>query len=99
MNVIFDLGGVVLRWRPDEVIARISGDPRVRESFLKHHADFFDPAMWQSYKDRLLSGHIHDFYAYDASERFVNRYGTGAQGTAAEHPTEQVTTTLQRAAA
>ncbi|MGM3275132.1 bifunctional isocitrate dehydrogenase kinase/phosphatase [Ralstonia sp. 24A2] len=75
------------------------GDPRVRESFLKHHADFFDPAMWQSYKDRLLSGHIHDFYAYDASERFVNRYGAGAQGTAAEQTTEPVTTTLQRAAA
>ncbi|MCK4117208.1 bifunctional isocitrate dehydrogenase kinase/phosphatase [Ralstonia pseudosolanacearum] len=67
------------------------GDPRVREAFLRHHADFFDPAMWQAHKARLLSGQTHDFYAYDASERFVNRYGDSAPGNAA--------TPLRRAAA
>ena len=67
---------------------------RVREAFLKHHADFFEASMWQGYKDRLLSGQMHDFYAYDAAERFVNRYGASAPDNAA-----QDNATLQRAAA
>ncbi|MGL6156839.1 MAG: isocitrate dehydrogenase kinase/phosphatase-domain containing protein, partial [Ralstonia mannitolilytica] len=78
---------------PETYRTFLLGDPRVREAFLKHHADFFDPAMWQAYKDRLLSGQTHDFYAYDASERFVNRYGAKAPDGDA-----QDSSTLQRAA-
>jgi isocitrate dehydrogenase kinase/phosphatase len=37
------------------------GDPRVRAAFMRHHPDFFDAAMWQHHKDRLLAGHVHDF--------------------------------------
>ncbi|AOK17923.1 bifunctional isocitrate dehydrogenase kinase/phosphatase [Burkholderia cepacia] len=50
------------------------GDPRVRDVFMKHHADFFDPALWQASKDRLLQGELPDFYPYDASLRFSVRY-------------------------
>ncbi|MCO8644700.1 bifunctional isocitrate dehydrogenase kinase/phosphatase [Burkholderia multivorans] len=50
------------------------GDPRVRAAFLKHHADFFDPALWQASKDKLLQGELPDFFPYDASLRFCARY-------------------------
>ncbi|PRG26722.1 bifunctional isocitrate dehydrogenase kinase/phosphatase [Burkholderia multivorans] len=50
------------------------GDPRVRAAFLKHHADFFDPALWQASKDKLLQGELPDFFPYDASLRFCVRY-------------------------
>ncbi|RQT62062.1 bifunctional isocitrate dehydrogenase kinase/phosphatase, partial [Burkholderia cepacia] len=50
------------------------GDPRVRDVFMKHHADFFDPALWQASKDKLLQGELPDFYPYDASLRFSVRY-------------------------
>ncbi|MGU7781282.1 bifunctional isocitrate dehydrogenase kinase/phosphatase [Burkholderia sp. PU8-34] len=50
------------------------GDPRVRDVFLKHHADFFEPALWQASKDKLLQGELPDFYPYDASLRFCIRY-------------------------
>ncbi|QGR87960.1 bifunctional isocitrate dehydrogenase kinase/phosphatase [Burkholderia multivorans] len=50
------------------------GDPRVRAAFLKHHADFFDPALWQASKDKLLQGELPDFFPYDASLRFCIRY-------------------------
>ncbi|MGU7771383.1 bifunctional isocitrate dehydrogenase kinase/phosphatase [Burkholderia sp. MR1-5-21] len=50
------------------------GDPRVRDVFLKHHADFFEPALWQASKDKLLQGELPDFYPYDASLRFCVRY-------------------------
>lgn len=50
------------------------GDPRVRTAFLRHHADFFEPALWQDSKDKLLQGELPDFYPYDASLRFCVRY-------------------------
>ncbi|WP_423379927.1 bifunctional isocitrate dehydrogenase kinase/phosphatase [Burkholderia sp. LMG 32019] len=50
------------------------GDPRVRDVFMKHHADFFDPALWQASKDKLLQGELPDFYPYDAALRFSVRY-------------------------
>ncbi|HDR8970861.1 TPA: bifunctional isocitrate dehydrogenase kinase/phosphatase [Burkholderia vietnamiensis] len=50
------------------------GDPRVRTVFMKHHADFFDPALWQASKDKLLQGELPDFYPYDTSLRFCVRY-------------------------
>ena len=29
------------------------GDARVREVFMKHHADLLDVAFWQGHKDRI----------------------------------------------
>lgn len=60
---------------PETYRTFLLGDPRVRAAFLRHHADIFEPAMWQGHKTLLQEGHVHDFYAYDASERFINRYG------------------------
>jgi putative hydrolase of the HAD superfamily len=31
LNLVFDLGGVVVRWDPDAIIAGVFSDPRVRE--------------------------------------------------------------------
>ncbi|VWC33348.1 bifunctional isocitrate dehydrogenase kinase/phosphatase protein [Burkholderia aenigmatica] len=50
------------------------GDPRVRDVFMKHHADFFDPALWQASKDKLIQGELPDFYPYDTALRFCMRY-------------------------
>lgn len=74
---------------PETYRTFLLGDHRVRAAFLRHHADFFDPAMWQSHKDRLLSGQIHDFYAYHSAERFVHRYGD-ARGLDAHAPARRV---------
>jgi len=50
------------------------GDPRVRTVFMKHHADFFEPALWQASKDKLLQGELPDFFPYDVALRFRVRY-------------------------
>ncbi|MBH9551463.1 bifunctional isocitrate dehydrogenase kinase/phosphatase [Inhella gelatinilytica] len=47
------------------------GHPGVREPFMKHHADLLDPAYWQGHKDKILAGHVHDVFPYDASRRFA----------------------------
>jgi isocitrate dehydrogenase kinase/phosphatase len=48
------------------------GDPRVRSIFMKHHADLLDVTFWQSHKDRILDGYVHDVFPYDRSRRFKN---------------------------
>jgi isocitrate dehydrogenase kinase/phosphatase len=50
------------------------GDPTVRRYFMRHHADIFDPALWQRHKEQLLKGELPDFFPYDSSMRFCNRY-------------------------
>ena len=47
------------------------GNPAVREVFMKHHADLLDAAFWQGHKDRILAGHVHDVFPYDAHKRFA----------------------------
>jgi isocitrate dehydrogenase kinase/phosphatase len=48
------------------------GNDRVRELFLKHHADLLDAAFWQAHKERILAGHVHDVFPYDEAKRFAN---------------------------
>ena len=49
------------------------GNPAVREVFMRHHADLLDPAFWQSHKERILAGHVHDVFPYDREKRFARR--------------------------
>ena len=46
------------------------GHPGVREVFMKHHADLLDPEFWQGHKERILAGHVHDVFPYEAHKRF-----------------------------
>ena len=59
---------------PETFRTFLLGDPRVRHYFLRHHPDFFDPALWQLRKDQLSRGEIPDFYPYDSAIRFCVRY-------------------------
>jgi len=46
------------------------GHPGVREPFLRHHGDLLDPLFWQTHKERIMAGHVHDVFPYDAHKRF-----------------------------
>jgi len=78
---------------PETYSTFLLGDPTVRRHFLRHHADFFDPQLWQKHKEMLLKGELPDFFPYDRSMRFCNRFPTrfaamhAAQGTPDEHST------------
>ena len=53
---------------------------------MKHHADFFDPALWQASKDKLIQGELPDFYPYDTALRFcvsTARFGATDQNDGA----------------
>jgi len=51
------------------------GNPLVRAEFMCHHADLLDVAFWQSHKDRLAAGHVHDVFPYERARRFHIRAG------------------------
>lgn len=60
------------------------GNQAVREVFMKHHADLLDPAFWQAHKERILAGHVHDVFPYDAHRRFrPERRAADAEAAAA----------------
>lgn len=47
------------------------GNPAVRSVFMQHHADLLDAAFWQTHKDRIAAGHVHDVFPYEREKRFV----------------------------
>jgi isocitrate dehydrogenase kinase/phosphatase len=57
---------------PETFAPFLLGNPDIREVFMKHHADLLDPAFWQSHKERILAGYVHDVFPYDAERRFRN---------------------------
>jgi isocitrate dehydrogenase kinase/phosphatase len=46
------------------------GNDAVRSVFMQHHADLLDAAFWQSHKDRIKAGHVHDVFPYERDKRF-----------------------------
>jgi isocitrate dehydrogenase kinase/phosphatase len=67
---------------PEEITTWLLGDPRVREPFMRHHADLLEPEYWQATQRRIESGEIVDFFPYPASLRFRER-GARSPGPAA----------------
>jgi len=51
-NVIFDFGGVLLRWEPQEIIDAFSGDEPSREALRRH---VFQHSDWRDMDAGLLS--------------------------------------------
>jgi isocitrate dehydrogenase kinase/phosphatase len=58
---------------PEEFATFLLGDLRLRESFLRHHAELLEPEFWQECQRRVEAGEIVDFFPYPESLRFCNR--------------------------
>jgi len=63
---------------PEEFETFLLGSPRVREAFLRHHADLLRPGFWQQCQRRVARGEIVDFFPYPEPTRFSRRYATPA---------------------
>ena len=63
---------------PETLAPFLLGNPSVREVFLKHHGDLFDPAFWQGHKERILAGDVLDVFPYDPHKRFPRAPAPGA---------------------
>jgi isocitrate dehydrogenase kinase/phosphatase len=54
------------------------GNPKVRETFMKHHADLLDTAFWQQHKERIAAGQVIDVFPYDPERRFEHQRAAAA---------------------
>jgi isocitrate dehydrogenase kinase/phosphatase len=55
---------------PETFTPFLLGNPEVRKVFMEHHADLLDVDFWQSHKDRIAQGYVHDVFPYDREKRF-----------------------------
>jgi isocitrate dehydrogenase kinase/phosphatase len=55
---------------PEEIATWVLGDVRLREPFMRHHADLLGIEYWQATQQRIKSGEIVDFFPYPAALRF-----------------------------
>ena len=49
------------------------GNAAVREAFMAHHADLLDAAFWQSHKERIQAGQMHDVFPVRRGAAFPAR--------------------------
>jgi len=57
---------------PEQFGPFLLGNVKVREYFLKYHADLLTPAFWQDSKQRIMDGHIEDVFPYPQEIRFCH---------------------------
>ena len=58
---------------PETFAPFLLGNDAVRSVFMQHHADLLDAAFWQSHKDRIKAGHVHDVFPYEREKRFTQK--------------------------
>ena len=58
---------------PEEFATFLLSDPRLREHFLRHHAELLEPEFWQDCQRRIEAGEMVDFFPYPESLRFGGR--------------------------
>lgn len=57
---------------PEEFDTFLLGQPKLREAFMKHHANLLDAQYWQAQQDRIRHGVLDDVFPYPEAVRFKN---------------------------
>lgn len=65
---------------PEEFETFLLVSNRIRDAFMRHHADLFDVQFWQSAQEEIRQGHVQDFFPYPESQRFCQLYGGDQAG-------------------
>ena len=76
---------------PEEFETFLLGSPKVREAFMRHHADLLGPEFWQRCQEQVSRGEIVDFWPYPEALRFGRRYAV-ARGEPTSRVAGRVTT-------
>ncbi|MCX7170562.1 MAG: bifunctional isocitrate dehydrogenase kinase/phosphatase [Proteobacteria bacterium] len=64
---------------PEEFDIFLLTSPRVREAFMKYHADLLDTTFWQEAQEAIRHGEVRDFFPYPRTLRFCNVFGPGCE--------------------
>lgn len=60
---------------PEEFAHFLLGEPKVREVFMRHHADLLEVDFWRDCQQQIRAGKLRDIYPYPQQIRFC-RYFT-----------------------
>jgi isocitrate dehydrogenase kinase/phosphatase len=63
---------------PETFAPFLLGNDAVREVFMRHHGDLLDATFWQSHKERIQAGHVHDVFPYEREKRFVRLHASSS---------------------
>lgn len=55
---------------PEEFATFLLASPVLRKIFHKHHKDLLSPKFWQDAQQKILNGHVEDFFPYPQELRF-----------------------------
>lgn len=58
---------------PEEFRWFLLGDKRIRDAFMKYHAELLDANWWANCRDQVALGRLENIYPYDLSKRLPNR--------------------------
>lgn len=58
---------------PEEFRWFLLGDRRIREAFMKYHAELLNADWWNACRDRVAQGRLENIYPYDLSKRLPHR--------------------------
>jgi isocitrate dehydrogenase kinase/phosphatase len=67
---------------PEEFRTFLLTSPKIRDAFLKYHADLLEVDFWQQAQQAIRRGEVQDFYPYPESVRFCNLTATRKLATA-----------------
>ena len=60
---------------PEQFGVFLLGNPRVREVFMKYHADLLTADYWRQRKARIEEGQVEDVFPYPQEIRFIHQSG------------------------
>lgn len=58
---------------PEQFGTFLLGNQKVKEFFMKHHADLLTADYWQGRKLRIVDGKVDDVFPYPQEVRFINK--------------------------
>ena len=65
---------------PEQFGTFLLGNPRVREIFMKHHADLLTADYWRQRRQRIEEGQVEDVFPYPQEIRFIHQSGHAPVG-------------------
>ena len=80
---------------PEEFETFLLGSPKVREAFMRHHADLLRPEFWQRCQEQVAGGEIVDFWPYPEALRFGRRLRWTRGGRLPSSAADQTRTSSQ----
>ncbi|TDK61937.1 bifunctional isocitrate dehydrogenase kinase/phosphatase [Sapientia aquatica] len=73
---------------PEQFAPFLLGNIKVRDYFMKYHADLLTPDYWQACKERIMAGHVEDVFPYPQDIRFCHQSAVREAPTGAKQTTE-----------